>query len=84
VNRLSSFFGADDFNSCKEAAVASNQRATQEKRRREREKQQTRQDKAENRLVKKEQKKLRDEQAQPGEDPDLIGIYPGPQPGQVI
>jgi hypothetical protein len=64
--------------------MATNQRATQDKRRRERERQQTRLEKAENRTLKKEQKKHRDELKQPGEDPDLIGIYPGPQPGQVI
>ncbi len=84
MNRLSLFFTATIFKKFKGADVASNQRATQEKRRRGREKQQTRLAKAENRILKKEQKKIRDETTEPGVDPDLVGIYPGPQPGQVI
>ncbi len=60
--------------------MATNQRATQEKRRRERSRQETSQAKAQDRLVRKEQKKIRDENKVAGEDPDLIGIYPGPQP----
>jgi len=62
--------------------MASNQRATQEKRRRERSRQETHAAKVQDRLVRKEQKKLRDENKVEGEDPDLQGIYPGPQPGQ--
>lgn len=60
--------------------MASNQRATQEKRRRERAKQEAHLEKAQARLVRKERKRLRDESLRPGEDPDLIGIFPGPQP----
>ena len=64
--------------------MASNQRATQEKRRRERAKQENRAVKTQERLIRKEQKKLRDESLKPGEDPDLVGIFPGPQPGQLV
>ena len=60
--------------------MASNNRATQEKRRRERSRQETTVAKAADRMVRKEQKKVRDENLKPGEDPDLVGIYPGPQP----
>ncbi len=60
--------------------MASNQRATQEKRRRERSKQDAKAEKAQTRIERKEQKKVRDENLKPGEDPDLVGIYPGPQP----
>ena len=60
--------------------MASNNRATQEKRRRERSKQDNHAAKVQDRLVRKEQKKTRDENLKPGEDPDLIGIYAGPQP----
>lgn len=58
--------------------MASNQRATQEKRRRERAKQEGRAEKAQDRVARKEQKKIREEGLKPGEDPDLIGIFPGP------
>ena len=60
--------------------MASNQRATQEKRRRERSKQENKVEKSEDRLKRKELKKERMDNLKPGEDPDLIGIYPGPQP----
>ncbi len=62
--------------------MAGNQRATQEKRRRERAKQETHAEKAQARLSRKEQKKVRDENLKPGEDPDLVGIFHGPQPVQ--
>lgn len=60
--------------------MASNQRATQEKRRRERSKQENKVEKGEDRLKRKEARKVRNENLKPGEDPDLVGIYPGPQP----
>ena len=60
--------------------MASNTRATQEKRRRERSKKDNHAAKVEDRAVRKEQKKMRMENLKPGEDPDLIGIYAGPQP----
>ncbi len=56
--------------------------ATQAKRRRERAKQEKRQAKAERRALRKEQKEQQAQNAarpvDPGEDPDLIGIVPGP------
>ncbi len=60
--------------------MANNARATQEKRRRERNKQDAKAEKERDRAVRKEQKKLRDENLVEGEDPDLVGIVPGPQP----
>ena len=60
--------------------MAGNIRATQEKRRREKLKVESRQEKERTREHRKEQKKLRSETRIPGVDPDLIGIYPGPQP----
>ena len=59
--------------------MASTSRATQEKKRRERDKQDRRAEKDRDRLERKEIKKTRDENLLPGQDPDLIGIYPGPQ-----
>jgi hypothetical protein len=52
--------------------------ATQAKRNRERNKQERKQEKQEKRSLRKENKKDRD----PGDgtDPDLAGIFPGPQP----
>jgi len=60
--------------------MASNQRATMGKRNRERAKAEAKAEKEQSRLVRKEQKKTRMENLKPGEDPDLVGIYPGPQP----
>jgi hypothetical protein len=60
--------------------MAGQARATQEKRRRERSKQETRAEKERDREVRKEQKRIRDENLADGVDPDLVGIYPGPQP----
>lgn len=54
--------------------------ASQAKRARERSKQERQQEKDEKRLIRKEQKKQRSDAAIDGEDPDLIGIVPGPQP----
>lgn len=54
-------------------------RATQEKRRREKMKTESRMEKERDRAIRKEQKRLRDESLTPGVDPDLIGIFPGPQ-----
>lgn len=54
--------------------------ATQAKRSRERMKQERKQEKIEKRAVRKEQKKERDRMIEEGHDPDLYGIYPGPQP----
>jgi hypothetical protein len=53
---------------------------TQAKRKRERAKQEKRKAKEERRALRKEQKALRAEQLDDsGDDPDLIGIVPGPQ-----
>ena len=60
--------------------MASNQRATMGKRNRERAKAEAKSETEQSRLVRKEQKKTRMENLKPGEDPDLVGIYPGPQP----
>jgi hypothetical protein len=55
--------------------------ATQAKRRRERAKQEKRKEKQERRAMRKEQKAQRAaELSDSDEDPDLIGIVPGPQP----
>ncbi|HAR44475.1 MAG TPA: hypothetical protein DCS07_17895 [Bdellovibrionales bacterium] len=56
-------------------------RITQEKRGRERAKQEKRQDKIARRSQRKEEKDSRPE-SDNNEDPDLAGIYPGPQPVQ--
>lgn len=55
-------------------------RATQMKRSREMAKQDKRKDKEEKRAIKKEQKDLNPDAFNDGEDPDLAGIVPGPQP----
>ena len=55
-------------------------RATQEKRNRERSQKERQQIKIEERAVRKEDRKVRIEGLEQGIDPDLIGIYPGPQP----
>jgi hypothetical protein len=53
---------------------------TQAKRKRERAKQEKRKAKEERRALRKEQKALRAEELEDSdEDPDLIGIVPGPQ-----
>ena len=62
--------------------MASNQRATQGKRIRERAKAEAQAEKEQSRQQRKEQKKVRNENLKPGEDPDLVGIYHGPQPVQ--
>lgn len=54
-------------------------RPTQNKRARERARQEKQQMKAARRLESKERKSLRPAGA-PGEDPDIAGIVPGPQP----
>lgn len=55
-------------------------RVTQAKRNRERAKQERQQEKQEQRAIRKEQKKDRAELLASGVDPDLDGIFPGPQP----
>ena len=60
--------------------MAKPSRATQEKRRRERSKKEKQDEKVRDRADRIEQKKLRGESLADGVDPDLIGIYPGPQP----
>lgn len=56
-------------------------RATMAKRDRERSKQEKQQEKREQRALRKELKKSEAERGlSPGEDPDLAGIVPGPQP----
>lgn len=55
--------------------------ATQAKRRRELAKKEKRKAKQERRLLRKEMKEQNaDNDVPPGEDPDLFGIVPGPQP----
>jgi hypothetical protein len=63
---------------CYPHSMASTTRATQEKKRRERSKQENKAEKGREREVRKELKKIRDESLKPGEDPDLVGIFPGP------
>ena len=54
---------------------------TQAKRRRELSKKEKRKEKDEKRAYRKEQKEMGDNNmVPPGEDPDLYGIVPGPQP----
>ena len=61
--------------------MAGNQRATENKRKRERSRQENVESKHEKREARKEARKERDEtKASGGVDPDLIGIFPGPQP----
>jgi len=55
--------------------------ATQGKRNRERMKQEHRQDKEGRREQRKELKKEREKLISEGQDPDLMGIVAGPQPG---
>ena len=55
-------------------------RATQEKRNRERAQKQRKVDKREDRVLRKEARAVRAESIENGIDPDLEGIYPGPQP----
>ena len=55
-------------------------RATQEKRNRERSQKERQQQKEEQRVIRKEERTIRIEGGPPGVDPDLIGIFPGPQP----
>lgn len=61
--------------------MAGKHRATFSKRERERARQQHREDKAAKRLQRLEEKKNRPSDAT-GEDPDIAGIVPGPQPRQ--
>ena len=57
---------------------------TQAKRKRERDKQEKRKAKQERRAMRKEQKNQKAENSiDTGEDPDLAGIIPGPQPPRV-
>jgi len=57
------------------------QRPSMVKRQKERQRQERRQEKAAQKVVRKEEKKVRAEQAAlSGEDPDLAGLVPGPQP----
>ena len=57
-------------------------RATQEKRGRERAQKERQQEKEGQRVVRKEIRKTRSDSLEQGIDPDLIGIFPGPQPLQ--
>jgi len=61
--------------------VAVKHRATFSKRELERQRQQRREEKAAKRLQRLQEKKERPP-ATPGEDPDIAGIIPGPQPRQ--
>lgn len=55
-------------------------KATLEKRNRERAKQERKAEKREDRVRRKEERENRVRSLTNGEDPDLIGIVPGPQP----
>lgn len=55
-------------------------RATQEKRNRERAQKERQQEKEEQRVVRKEARSTRSAMWDEGFDPDLVGIFPGPQP----
>ena len=55
-------------------------RATQEKRNRERAQKERFEDKVAQRVIRKEAKAERASKVKDGYDPDLAGIYPGPQP----
>jgi len=57
-------------------------RATQEKKNRERAKKERQQQKEQERLQRKDTRPDRAAMAEQGVDPDLVGIYPGPQPIQ--
>lgn len=61
--------------------MAVKHRATFSKRELERQRQQRREEKAAKRLQRLQEKKERPP-ATPGEDPDIAGIIPGPQPRQ--
>ena len=63
--------------------MATPNRATQGKRNRERDKMEKKQEKQEKRLIRIQEKKDRPEGSDDGIDPDLIGIFPGPQPELV-
>jgi hypothetical protein len=67
----------------KEVALAVKHRATFTKRERERARQQHREEKEAKRLQRLAEKKEREPMAT-GEDPDIAGIVPGPQPPQDI
>ena len=54
-------------------------RATQKKRERERNQKERQQDKQEQRALRKDARADRAESLEAGIDPDLVGIYPGPQ-----
>lgn len=62
-----------------ECEVARSGPARQAKRRRELAKKEKRKAKEERRALRKEEKARRAAHHEPGEDPDLIGIVPGPQ-----
>jgi len=53
---------------------------TQAKRNRERAQQERREEKEARKSIRKELKKERSQQIADGVDPDLVGIFPGPQP----
>jgi hypothetical protein len=55
-------------------------RASQEKRNRERAQKERHQDKQERKAIRKAERAERDSTTPEGVDPDLVGIYPGPQP----
>jgi hypothetical protein len=55
-------------------------RATQEKRNRERAQKERQQAKEEQRILRKDSRADRAASIEQGIDPDLIGIFPGPQP----
>ncbi len=63
--------------------MAKANRATQAKRKREQTRKERQAEKGADRAVRKEQKKLRVDLSESGEDPDLIGIFPGPQPAPM-
>jgi len=54
--------------------------ATQAKRQRERKQKEKRKAKADERALRKEEKARNERPVAPGQDPDLEGIVPGPQP----
>lgn len=55
-------------------------RASQEKRNRERAQKERQQEKVSQRVVRKGEKEARTLNMEEGFDPDLVGIFPGPQP----
>lgn len=64
--------------------MAGPNRATQEKRNRERAAKERQQEKQEQRAQRKQDKSTRAEKIEAGYDPDLEGIFPGPQPQPEI